>query len=102
MLDDYKPLELINNTTDRRFELKIGELTAFIEYRQTPDHITLIHTEVPQELEGKGAGTAIIEKTLDYIEKNNLKLVPLCPFVVTYLKRHPDWKRVLADGVKSI
>lgn len=102
MLDIYKDLPLVNNTTDQRFELKIGEHTAVIEYKETPSHITLIHTEVPVELEGKGAGNAIVEKTLAYIEDHGLKLVPLCPFVVAYLRRHQEWKRVLAEGVKNV
>ena len=46
----------------------------------------MIHTEVEPELEGKGAATAVIEKTLDYIEKDNYKLVPLCPLVFAYIK----------------
>ncbi len=102
MQEIYKSLELVNNTEKQQFELEIDGSTAIIEYRQSPVQITLLHTEVPPALEGKGAGTAIVEKTLDYIEKNHLKLVPICPFVVAYLKRHPEWKRVLADGVKNV
>lgn len=60
------------------------------------DKIYLIHTEVPVELEGKGVASAIVEKTFNYIEQNNLKLVPLCVYVVSYLKRHPEWSRILA------
>ncbi len=102
MLDEYKPLELVNNQAEHRFELRVGDHTAFIEYRQASHTITLLHTEVPEQLEGKGAATAVIEKTLRYIEKNNFNLVPLCPFVVAYLKRHPDWKRIVDGSVKNL
>ena len=44
---------------------------------------------------------SIIEKALDYIERNNSKLIPLCPMVVSYIKRHPEWKRILDEGVKN-
>jgi hypothetical protein len=40
-----------------------------------------------------------VEKTLHYLEENNLKLVPLCPFVAAYVKKHPEWKRLLAQGI---
>ncbi|WEK37216.1 MAG: GNAT family N-acetyltransferase [Candidatus Pseudobacter hemicellulosilyticus] len=102
MADQYKDLELVNNIEDQRFELQVEGETAFIEYRPASDHYTLIHTEVPESLGGKGVGTAIIEKALYYLEQHQLKLIPLCPFVLVYLKRHPEWKRILAPGVKNI
>ena len=102
MAENYNDLELVNNTADNRFEMKVGEHTAFIEYKETPTNIALIHTEVPVELEGKGVGKAIVEKTLNYIEQHNHKLIPLCPFVLAYLRRHPEWKRILSDGVKNV
>jgi predicted GNAT family acetyltransferase len=95
MKEEYTNLVLVNDTARHRFEMKVGDHIAFIEYKQSPDKITLIHTEVPPQLEGKGAATAIIEKTLDYIEKNNFKLVPVCPLVVAYIKRHPEWERIV-------
>ncbi|MBI1782652.1 MAG: N-acetyltransferase [Sphingobacteriales bacterium] len=95
MKEEYQQLELVKNTTLNRFEMKVGENLAIIEYKELPGKIALLHTEVEPALEGKGAATAIIEKTLDYIEKNNLKLIPLCPLVVAYIKRHPEWNRIV-------
>jgi uncharacterized protein len=101
MQEQYKDIPLVNNDELQRFELEVDGYTAFIEYKASGTQMILIHTEVPSELEGKGVGTAIVEKTLEYIENNQLKLVPLCPFVITYLKRHPDWNRLLSDSVKK-
>lgn len=99
MAANYNDLPLVNNTKEHRFELVVEGYTAFIEYYQTPSHITLTHTEVPEELEGKGVGSAIVLKTLEYIEQHQWKLVPVCPFVVAFLKRHPEWNRVLHESV---
>lgn len=96
---EYESLELVNNTAHHRFELTIAGHTAFILYKLAPGKITLVHTEVPEELEGKGAGNAIVEKTLRYIEESDNKLIPLCPFVYAYIKRHPQWKRILSEEV---
>jgi uncharacterized protein len=95
MKEEYINLELVNNEAGNRFEMNVDGNTAIIEYKKYPGKIALLHTEVPAELEGKGAATAIIEKTLDFIEKNNLKLRALCPLVVAYIKRHPEWKRII-------
>ncbi|MGY0040897.1 GNAT family N-acetyltransferase [Pedobacter sp. NJ-S-72] len=50
-------------------------------------------------MKGKGAATAVIEKTLAYMEENGYKLIPLCPLVVAYLKRHTDWNRILDASI---
>ena len=67
---------------------------SFIEYEMKGDVIALLHTEVDPALEGMGVGTAIVEKTLKYIEDAGLQLLALCPFVVAYIKRHPEWERI--------
>lgn len=97
MNEAYKDLPLIDNAAEGRFEMIVDRHMAIIEYTQKGDVVFLTHTEVPAALEGKGAGAAIVEKALHFIEANNYKLVPYCPFVVSYLKRHPEWKRVLRD-----
>jgi len=52
-------------------------------------------------LAGCGVATALIEKTLAYIEENKYTLVPLCPLVFAYIKRHPEWVRVVRDDYKE-
>ena len=94
MKDEFVALPLVRNDEAQRFEMTVDGMLALIEFRQSKDRVTLIHTEVEPALEGKGAGTAIIEKTLQYIEDNHLKLIPVCPLVVAYLKRHPEWNRL--------
>jgi predicted GNAT family acetyltransferase len=95
MKSEYESLPLVNNTAGHRFELTTGGHVAFIEYRQDENVVSLIHTKVPPELEGKGVGNAIIKKTLTYIEQNHFRLIPLCPFVRAFLKRHPEWNRLV-------
>lgn len=96
----FEDIPLINNELSRQFELVIDHVKAKIEYDLQKDRIFLLHTEVPQALAGRGVGNAIVEKALQYIDANNLKLVPLCPFVAAFLKKHPDWKRLLAPGIQ--
>ena len=102
MQDAYKNIPLTDNTSAHQFELPVEDHLAKIVYKKTDDKIYLLHTEVEPELEGKGAATAIIEKTLAFIEGHHLKLIPRCPFVIAYLKRHPDWKRILHESVTEL
>lgn len=100
MNEELKNMELWVNKDRHRFELRFGDKTAYIEYGHKENIITLFHTKVPDEMEGQGVGSTLIEKTLKYIEKNNYKLIPLCPFVVAYLKRHPEWNRLVEEKKK--
>jgi uncharacterized protein len=91
--------DLILNEDKKRFELEVDGKTAFIEFILNNENILfLTHTEVPIGLEGKGVGSTIVSKTLNYIKEKRYTLAPLCPFVAAYLKRHPEWKEILAKG----
>lgn len=92
----YPDIPLVNNTAAHNFELTIDGVVSFIDYKQKGDKIYLIHTEVPEELEGKGIAAALVEKTFEYLEQHNLKMIPLCTYIVAFLKRHPEWNRLLA------
>lgn len=99
MSNDYSNSELIINQDKKCFEMQVADHTAFIEFILNNENILfLTHTEVPKALEGKGVGSAIVEKTLNYIQEQNYTLAPLCPFIAKYLIRHPEWKSILANG----
>ena len=91
---------LIDNEEEKQYEFHIDDLVPRVEYMKVQDYIYLNHTEVPPELEGKNIGKILVKKVLEDIEKKKLSLVPLCPFVVSYIKRNPEWKRLLYKGVK--
>ncbi len=101
MKPEFENIPLIKNEDNHRFEITVEAHKAFIDYKELSGKISLIHTEVEPELEGKGAATAVIEKTLSYLKENNYKLVPLCPLVFTYIKRHPEWKAIVDPNFKG-
>ena len=92
----YQEIPLTNNEAAHNFEMIVDGKRSFIDYMRKGEKIYLIHTEVPQELEGKGIAAEMVERTLQYIEDQHLKLVPLCAYVQHYLKRNPDWNRIVA------
>jgi predicted GNAT family acetyltransferase len=54
------------------------------------DRLVLLHTGVPIELEGRGIGSMLVAAAFGEAERRGLTVVPLCPFVRDWLKRHPD------------
>ncbi len=91
---------LINDRENSRYMYRVQEYTPHIEYKITDGGVIyLTHTRMPQQLQGKGIGTALVFDTLKDIEKQGYKLVPLCGFVAGYIKKNPEWKRLLSEGV---
>lgn len=94
----YQALPLTDNTYDQQFELDVDGETALLQYQLHQQYLTLIHTEVPVSLQGRGMGTALVEKVLLQAAERQLTLIPLCPFVAHYLRHHPEWYRLVAPG----
>lgn len=95
MKEEFIKLPLIKNEEKQRFELVVDGHIAFIEYEESEKIIRLIHTESPEAIAGRGVATALIEKTLNYLKENSYGLVPVCPLVFAYVKRHPEWKELV-------
>ncbi|MBE2217101.1 MAG: N-acetyltransferase [Ignavibacteria bacterium] len=88
-----------NNTGRSRYELETEGHISYVEYMLPGRKLILSHTEVPKALEGKGVGSKIIKLVLEDAKKLGLKVIPLCPFAASYIKRHPEWNSVLDDDV---
>jgi predicted GNAT family acetyltransferase len=79
----------VNDGADR-FETTIDGETAFLTFHRNGNRLVLIHTEVPEELGGEGLASLLAKTALQYARDNDLTVVPVCPFVQSYLERHPD------------
>jgi len=95
-MEKYK---LINNTGESRYEYRIEDYTPHIEYKISNGVIALTHTRVPLALQGKGVGKSLVEDTLKDIDEEGLKLLPLCGFVASYIRKNPEWKRLLTENI---
>lgn len=90
-------LPITNNEARHRFETTLQGHTAFITYKLRPGVITVLHTEVPPAVAGKGIASAMTRHVLDHIAHENLKLVPLCPYMAAYLKKHPEYQYLVKE-----
>lgn len=96
-MNEINDMPLIHNEAAHRFEMHINGYVPFIEYSRAAHSLLIIaHTEVPTQLEGRGIGKIMIEKMLNYAEEQAWKIIPLCPFASAYIKRHPEWQRIVS------
>ena len=80
-----------DNSALHRFELDTDGHISFSEYQRGNGVLTIMHTEVPKELGGRGIGSTLIRGVLDAARAQGLKVKPLCPFAKAYVERHPDY-----------
>lgn len=79
-----------------RFQTVIDGQTARVEYRLADGVMTIVHTEVPESLGGRGIAGALVKAALDHARSEGLKVVPKCAYARSYIERHPEVADLLA------
>lgn len=90
------PSTVRNNLARNRYELETEGRIAFITYGQTPGVITLLHTEVPPELAGKGIGSTLVRGALEDVRRQGLRMVVRCSFIKGFMTKHPEFNDLLS------
>jgi uncharacterized protein len=78
-----------------------GEQAGFIVYRLRPGLIALIHTEVDERFEGHGVGSKLARFALDEARARGLQVLPFCPFVNEWMRRHPGYDDLVPEAYRA-
>ena len=92
---------VVMNQQTRRFEIALDGETAFAEYRLHPGTITLPHTVVPEAFAGRGFAGALAKAAFGYARDHGLKVIPTCPFMAGWVKKHPEAQDVVDPSCKT-
>jgi predicted GNAT family acetyltransferase len=85
-------IEIANDEAARRWEARLdGELAGYAEYLSGRGRIVFTHTVVEPHFEGRGIGTGLARTALDAAVARDLRIVPYCPFISAYLRRHHEY-----------
>lgn len=73
---------------------QMGEMAVSV----TGNELTVHHTEVLPEAEGKGLAKELLKSMAEYSRNHNLKVIPLCAYVHVQFKRYSEayadiWKK---------
>ena len=79
-----------------RFEIRTETGSGLLTYLRRGADLDLIHTEVPVDSEGQGYGAALARAALEYARSEGVKVIPSCPFVSEYIRRHPEHADLVA------
>ncbi|MDF2900279.1 MAG: acetyltransferase [Phenylobacterium sp.] len=84
-------LQVVNNETEGRFEVRLGDQVAYTEYRLLKTGILFPHTEVPPAFEGQGVGGKLVRAGMAFARERGELVIPVCPFVAAFITRHPEY-----------
>ncbi len=90
-------IERIEHGSKGAFIIKVNnERLAEMTYSKAGDRLIIIdHTEVSDTLRGKGAGKQLVTAAVEYARKNQIKILPLCPFAKSVFDKSPEFNDVL-------
>jgi len=91
-------VEVKNNPAESRYEAWLdGKIAGFAQYSVSADDaIVFTHTEVSDEFEGQGVGSALARGALDDVRASGAPgVIPLCPFIKGWIDKHPDYESLV-------
>jgi predicted GNAT family acetyltransferase len=84
--------EVRDNPQRFRYEVLVdGKVAGFVQYSMRGGRMILVHTDVDDAHEGQGLGSILVAGALDDIRRRGLRIVPVCPFVESYIARHSEY-----------
>ena len=103
-MTDAGPIYVVRDNAEKhRFEIDLGDGSfAIAQYRLPAGKITFTHTEVPPAHEGKGIGSLLVRTALASARDRGLKVIPICPFFASYIKKHPEEQDLLDPAYRKI
>ena len=88
-----------DNPAKSRYEVHMGgELAGIVNYRLRGDVIDLIHTEVYDKFQGAGLAGRLAKASLDDARARHLTVIPTCPYIRSWIGRHPDYANLVPVG----
>ena len=93
-MNESRPeVHVVDNPSAERYEAHVGtELAAILQYKVHGDHVAFTHAETDPRWEGKGVASRLAQLALDMTIDNGHFIVPQCPFIVSYIERHPHYR----------
>ena len=81
---------VVDDDANHRFLLEAEGNEAELIYRINGRRLVLVHTEVPEALGGRGIGGRLVTAAVERARRDELTLVPVCPYARHWLETHPD------------
>lgn len=89
-------MNIIHDSANNRITAEVNGGNAQLSYRRGPKDVYDIYSVVvPTEARGEGVADKLVRKALDLAKAENAKVIPTCPYVNSWFKRHPEEQSIL-------
>ncbi|MDD7973213.1 DUF5996 family protein [Roseinatronobacter alkalisoli] len=79
-----------------RYRLVVDGVEAEMTYSRVGEsQIIIDHTDVPDVLRGRKVGERLVRQAIEDARRDNVVIIPLCPFAKAMIGRRPEWQDVL-------
>lgn len=89
-------IDISHDAPRGRFHATVQGHLCVCDYRLRDGVMHITHTEVAPELEGRGIAALLVQAALGHAATHGLKVRPLCSYVQSYMRRHPETQSLLA------
>ena len=87
-------LQVSHNPNENRFETMIDGYLSKLDYIQDGKNFVITHVGVHPELRGQGVAGRIVEVSLAYAKENSLRVIPMCSYAASFIRRHPEYQEL--------
>ncbi|WP_406486534.1 GNAT family N-acetyltransferase [Streptomyces sp. NBC_01563] len=75
-----------------RYMIQVDGATAgFTVYRDRDGQRVFYHTEIDDAFAGQGLASILVTEALNDVRESGMRIVPVCPYVAKYLKKHDEF-----------
>ena len=90
--------DVVHDEEGHRYLLRSdGEHVGLIDYRSNGDTLDMHHTEIRNDVRGRGLGGVLVRGALEDVQATGRKVVPSCWYVREFIEGNPEF----ADLVTS-
>jgi uncharacterized protein len=97
MADESASVNVTRNEQKEQWEAHAAGDMGVLTYSEQDGKLFLLHTEVPEALEGQGIAGRLVRTALDYAREKGEKVVPFCPFARSWIQRHQEYADLVAE-----
>lgn len=79
----------INDKTKKQILLNLNENTAVLDYSiENNTDLFINRVYVPEEARGKGIAAELMTEIIEYANKENLNIIPICSYAKYFLDKN--------------
>lgn len=99
-MEQIAAMEIKDNTFARQFETNIPGGLLAVEYSFQEKKIFLTKINHPETFKNEELTDHFLKNIMEIIIERKLKLVPILPRIVVFVKKNPEYKELLPPGIR--